>query len=118
MNDLTDSEPLPAYLFTRQDGSKDELFYAEPRFVTHIDDETIDAITGYYRDHLKPGDAVLALMSSWISHLTSEISFNRVAGLGMNEEKLAANPTLDDWIVHHLNEQPTTPMTTTASTAS
>ncbi|MFT5134494.1 MAG: hypothetical protein ACI9SC_002973, partial [Gammaproteobacteria bacterium] len=53
MTDPTDNEPLPDYLFTRQDGSADELFYAEPRFVTHIDNETIEAITGYYRDHLK-----------------------------------------------------------------
>jgi SAM-dependent methyltransferase len=109
MTDPTDNEPLPDYLFTRQDGSADELFYAEPRFVTHIDNETIEAITGYYRDHLKSGDAVLDLMSSWISHLPSEIAFSRVAGLGMNEEELAANPRLDDWVVHDLNQQPVMP---------
>lgn len=109
MNGPSDNETLPDYLFTRQDNSADELFYLEPRFVTHIDDETIEAITGYYRDHLKSGDVVLDLMSSWISHLPDEISFSRVAGLGMNEQELAANPRLDDWIVHNLNEQPVMP---------
>lgn len=109
MTDKTESEVLPEYLFARQDGSADELFYAQPRFVTHIDDETIAAVTAFYRDQLKPGDTLLDLMSSWISHLPEDITFGRVAGLGMNEAELAANPRLDDWVVHNLNEQPMTP---------
>ena len=34
---------LPQSLFTRLDESPDELFYATPRFVTHIDDAAIEA---------------------------------------------------------------------------
>ena len=108
-DDQSADEPLPDYLFARQDGSADELFYEVARFVTHIDDETIHAVTDYYREHLKSGDAVLDLMSSWISHLPEEITFGRISGLGMNEEELAANPRLDDWLVHNLNEQPVMP---------
>ena len=65
---------VPEYFFNRQDESNDANFYVEPRFVTHIDDATIDALTQYYRETLKPEHQVLDLMSSWISHLPQEES--------------------------------------------
>jgi len=37
----------PRY-FARADESPDGLFYEQPRFVTHIDDGAIGAITDYY----------------------------------------------------------------------
>lgn len=103
------TEELPDYLFTRQDNSADEQFYQEPRFVAHIDDDTMSAITDYYRESLSPGESILDLMSSWISHLPEEVSYGRVSGLGMNAEELAANPKLDDWLVHNLNDTPVMP---------
>ena len=48
-------------------------------------------------------------MSSWISHLPDEISYARVAGLGMNLEELEANKRLDDVRVQNLNESPALP---------
>jgi ubiquinone/menaquinone biosynthesis C-methylase UbiE len=48
-------------------------------------------------------------MSSWISHLPREVTYARVAGLGMNAEELAANTQLTEWVVHNLNRDPTLP---------
>lgn len=102
-------EKLPDQFFLREDESPDERFYQEPRFTTHIDDETIAEITNYYRDVLSPSDRLLDLMSSWISHLPDDMSFHQVSGLGMNREELANNPRLDDFIVQNLNTTPHLP---------
>ena len=61
----------PAGMFQRLDESPDVEFYAVPRFVTHIDDGAIAAVTRLYRERLSAGAAVLDLMSSWVSHLPS-----------------------------------------------
>ncbi len=96
-------------MFSREDESDDSLFYSVPRFETHIDDQTIAAITALYREYLVPGSAVLDLMSSWISHLPEEMAFGRVCGLGMNLEELRSNPRLDDYVVQDLNLDPVLP---------
>ncbi|MCE9589315.1 MAG: methyltransferase domain-containing protein [Planctomycetes bacterium] len=100
--------PLPEF-FRRQDESDDALFYAQPRLVTHIDDEAIAAVTRLYRETLPEGGAILDLMSSWISHLPGEARYRRVAGLGMNRDELAANPRLDHRVVQDLNRNPRLP---------
>ena len=48
-------------------------------------------------------------MSSWVSHLPDETTFERVVGLGMNREELAANPRLDAALCHDLNAEPCLP---------
>ncbi len=101
--------PLSPELFRRLDEADDELFYAMPRFVTHIDDPAIAAVTQLYREYLPAGGAVLDLMSSWISHLPPDVQYRRVAGLGMNQEELAANPRLADRVVQDLNLNPRLP---------
>ncbi len=100
---------LPAELFRRADESSDSDFYREARFVTHIDDVTIAALTGVYRESLPAGGDVLDLMSSWISHLPDDVEYRRVAGLDMNEAELAYNPRLTDHVVHDLNAEPRLP---------
>jgi SAM-dependent methyltransferase len=100
---------LPAAAFRRHDESPDGAFYAAPRLVTHIDDAAIAAVTALYREHLPAGGAVLDLMSSWVSHLPADAAYDRVAGLGMNAEELAANPRLTDRRVQDLNADPTLP---------
>ena len=100
---------LPPEFFGRLDERADEHFYVPPRMVTHIDDATIEALTGAYRELLPSGGRILDLMSSWVSHLPAEASFARVAGLGMNREELAANGRLTDFVVHNLNETPSLP---------
>lgn len=99
------------YLFKREDESPDSIFYQLPRFETHIDDATIHALTQVYREYLLPGSDILDLMSSWISHLPVEVEYDRISGLGMNEQELDANPRLGDFVVHDLNEYPQLPFT-------
>ena len=48
-------------------------------------------------------------MSSWVSHFPEDCTPSRAAGLGMNAEELAANPSLTERIVHDLNREPTLP---------
>jgi hypothetical protein len=53
---MTDDLPeLPADAFARWDTGRDPLFYAVPRFVTHIDDQAIAAVTALYRRLFPPG---------------------------------------------------------------
>lgn len=101
---------LPEAAFDKEDPSPDAEFYAFPRFVTHIDDGAIAAVTQAYRESLPPGGAVLDLMSSWVSHLPKEIAYASVVGHGMNEEELAANPRLSQWFVQDLNIEPALPL--------
>src|SRR4028118_1646982 len=100
---------LPPHAFARWDETSDELFYTAPRFVTHIDDAAIAAVTQLYRETLPRGGAILDLMSSWVSHLPPEIEYSRVVGLGLNAEELAANPRLESYLVQNLNETPVLP---------
>ena len=103
------SAEIPPEYFRRPDESPDELFYDEPRFVAHIDQATIDALTGFYRAFIPAGGRVLDLMSSWISHLPEEVAYSRVEGLGMNATELRANKRLDAFCVQNLNEAPDLP---------
>lgn len=108
--DYTDPvSKLPRNAFRRQDESPDELFYRQPRFVTHIDDGAIAAVTRLYREHFPAGGAILDLMSSWVSHLPPEVSYHRVVGLGLNGEELARNPRLERFVVQNLNTNPQLP---------
>ena len=108
---MADSLPeLPPRAFAKADPSPDAAFYAEPRFVTHIDDGAIAAVTGLYRDLFPAGGTVLDLMSSWVSHLPEEVSYAEVIGHGMNAAELAANPRLSRWFVQDLNRDPALPL--------
>ena len=95
------------------DTRDDDLFYDQPRFVTHVDDAFCERLTALYREHLSPGDAVFDAMSSHVSHLP-EIAFDRVVGHGMNADELAANDRLDEWFVQNFNEAQTLPLETGA----
>ena len=96
-------------LFRRQDETPDADFYQHPRFVTHIDDAAIAAVTQLYREFFRPHAELLDLMSSWVSHLPAEVPYRRVVGLGLNAAELRANPRLDSYAVQDLNEQPHLP---------
>lgn len=97
--------------FRRYDETPDELFYREPRMVTHIDDAAIAAATAFYRELLPAGGSILDLMTSWVSHLPTDVKYGTVAGLGMNAEELEANSRLTERIVQDLNNDPTLPWT-------
>jgi SAM-dependent methyltransferase len=101
--------PLSEEAFGRYDESPDEEFYLLPRFVTHIDDRAIAAVTQLYRELFPPGGEILDLMSSWVSHLPPEIQYRRVVGLGMNEAELQRNERLDSYVLQNLNTNPRLP---------
>jgi len=101
--------PLPEVAFRRYDEAPDEEFYRLPRFVTHIDDRAIAAVTQLYREYFPPGGEILDLMSSWISHLPPEVEYYRVIGLGMNEAELRRNERLDSYVIQNLNAHPRLP---------
>ncbi len=108
----TVSDPAPRFpegFFARQDERDDARFYAEPRFVLHIDEATVAALSSVYAEVLTPGCDVLDLMSSWVSHLPEDLELGRVSGLGMNAAELARNPRLSDHCVHDLNRDPELP---------
>ena len=92
--------------FSRLDSSPDDIFYAEPRFVEHVDEQAVASMTTYISDRLlHSGDSVLDLCSSWTSHIKPEMKMQlkRVAGLGMNAKELEANQSLTEWTVLDLN---------------
>ncbi|MBL6082024.1 methyltransferase domain-containing protein [Belnapia sp. T18] len=101
---------LPPRAFAKADSSSDTIFYAAPRFVTHIDDGAIAAVTKLYHALFPAGGTVLDLMSSWVSHLPEEVAYAEVIGYGMNAAELAANPRLDRWFVQDLNSDPKLPL--------
>ena len=101
--------PLPQNAFERYDETDDARFYVQPRFVEHIDEGAIAAVVALHRELLPAGGVILDCMSSWVSHLPPEVAYARVAGLGMNEAELAANPRLDDYVVQDLNANPVLP---------
>ncbi|GAU30922.1 hypothetical protein TSUD_143700 [Trifolium subterraneum] len=93
--------------------SSDSTFYEAPRFVTHIDDPAIAALTKYYSKVFPPsntpGVSILDMCSSWVSHFPSGYKQERVIGLGMNEEELKRNPVLTEYVVQDLNVNPKLP---------
>ncbi|KMO17295.1 methyltransferase domain-containing protein [Methylobacterium platani] len=106
-----DLPELPPDAFAKIDRHPDPLFYAQPRFVTHIDAAAIAAVTDLYREVVPAGD-VLDLMSSWVSHLPDEVAYASVIGHGLNAAELAANPRLTRRFVQDLNAAPDLPLDT------
>ena len=92
------------------DSADDKLFYAEPRFVQHLDAAFRQKLTELYRERIAPGSVVLDLMSSWVSHLPEQISYGEVIGHGLNEAELRANPRLNRYWVQNLNVDPRLPL--------
>jgi SAM-dependent methyltransferase len=88
---------------TKLDAGDDARFYAEPRFVQHLDGPFRARLTRLYRQLLPPCAVVLDLMSSWVSHLPEDVAYEQVIGHGLNERELQANPRLDRYWLQNLN---------------
>ncbi len=102
-------QKLPPEAFAKIDPTNDDAFYQEPRFVTHIDEAAVRALTQCYAATLPMKGVALDLMSSWVSHLPPSFMGHAV-GHGMNAEELAANPQLGDAFVQNLNLEPELPL--------
>ncbi|EAQ69901.1 methyltransferase domain protein [Synechococcus sp. RS9909] len=101
---------LTAAQRTKLDGSDDALFYAEPRFVHHLDAAFRLRLTQLYRQRIPSCAVVLDLMSSWVSHLPEEVHYEQVIGHGLNAAELEANQRLDRHWVQNLNQSQTLPL--------
>jgi hypothetical protein len=78
-----DVYPFDASMMARYDESKDSAFYSQPRFVQHIDDDAIKALTGFYaRTFPASGSddvALLDVCSSWCARAASDrVPYDRV----------------------------------------
>ena len=99
-------------LFSRLDSAPDSVFYKDPRYVEHVDENVVRLMTDYIsKDAIKIGDSVLDLCSSWTSHIDPSVASQlpQVVGLGMNLEELKANKVLTESTVQDLNDNPTLP---------
>ena len=94
----------------KSDISDDEIFYQQPRFVHHLSDSFRSRLTSLYSEYLLKHHIILDLMSSWVSHLPSNISYKKVIGHGMNEAELSSNERLDRFFVHNLNKKQNMPI--------
>ncbi len=101
--------PFSPEFFEREDESDDARFYTEPRMVVHIDEQAIAAVSQLFLDSIPPGSVVLDLMSSWRSHWPQGHPKERMVGLGLNAAEMQANPDLDEYVIHNVNEEPVLP---------
>jgi SAM-dependent methyltransferase len=92
------------------DSSDDAMFYAEPRFVHHLDAAFRQRLTQLYRERIPAGAVVLDLMSSWVSHLPDDVAYASVIGHGLNARELGANPRLERSWVQNLNRDQQLPL--------
>mgnify|MGYP005686594461 FL=1 len=101
---------LSTYDRTKSDICDDEIFYQQPRFVHHLSDSFRNRLTSLYSEYLLNHHIILDLMSSWVSHLPSNISYKKVIGHGMNEAELSSNERLDKFFVQNLNKKQNMPI--------
>ena len=94
----------------KSDISDDEIFYQQPRFVHHLSDSFRNRLTSLYSEYLLNHHIILDLMSSWVSHLPSQIRYKKVIGHGMNEAELSSNERLDRFFVQNLNKKQNMPI--------
>lgn len=92
------------------DESDDTRFYAEPRFVQHLDAAFRTRLTSLYRERIPPCAVVLDLMSSWVSHLPEDVTYEQVIGHGLNAAELQANPRLERHWLQDLNRDQRLPL--------
>lgn len=89
------------------DDRPDQLFYAEPRRVNHIDEGALRQVRELYKKLLPVGGNVLDLMASYHSHLPEDIG--HVVGLGLNKTELLENKEIDELLVQDINLAPKLP---------
>ena len=86
------------------DSTDDQIFYKNPRYVHHLSNSFRIRLTNLYSQYLLNHHVILDLMSSWVSHLPSNVRYKKVIGHGMNEAELSANRRLNRFWVQNLNK--------------
>jgi SAM-dependent methyltransferase len=94
----------------KSDISVDEIFYQQSRFVHHLSDSFRTRLTTLYSEYLLNHHIILDLMSSWVSHLPTNIRYKKVIGHGMNQAELSSNERLDSIFVQNLNKKQKMPI--------
>ena len=94
----------------KNDNSDDKIFYHNPRYVHHLSLSFRNRLTKLYSEYLCNHHIILDLMSSWVSHLPTNIKYKKVIGHGMNQSELSANKRLDSFWIQNLNETQNMPM--------
>jgi len=96
-------EILNDYERSKEDTTDDSLFYAQPRFVHHLDEAFRSRLSSLYRQEISNDSIVVDLMSSWTSHLPNGINYKRVIGHGLNQSELQRNSILNSFWVQNFN---------------
>lgn len=104
-----DRWPYTKHNFVREDETQDHQFYSQPRFVYHIDNLAVSALTDYYRSVFIPGMTILDICSSWVSHFPENLQLNEACGIGLSKEELSGNKQLTSFVDKDLNADPTLP---------
>ena len=101
---------FPDDAFSRVDEQNDMVFYANDRFVSHLDSTALATVTelvGRLVTDSQP--TILDLMASWNSHLPESLRKATVVGLGLNRNELESNDALSEYAIHDLNADPVLP---------
>jgi len=91
--------------FVRLDSSPDSFFYEKPRLAQHLDTTALSQIEDLSLRLLPKGARILDRMSSLTSQIATDLEPERVTGLGMNGEELAANGLLAERVVQDLKSE-------------
>tara|TARA_Y100001968_G_scaffold287516_1_gene289031 strand:- start:1158 stop:1823 length:666 start_codon:yes stop_codon:yes gene_type:complete len=101
---------LSSYDREKIDMSDDLIFYRYPKYVHHLSKPFRSRLTNLYSEYLLSHHVILDLMSSWVSHLPSNIKYKKVFAHGMNESELSANKRLDSFWIQNLNQTQNMPI--------
>ncbi|XP_029124765.1 uncharacterized protein LOC109818871 isoform X2 [Cajanus cajan] len=94
--------------FQRFDETPDSLFYEAPRFVTHIDDPAIAALTKYYSKVFPPsntpGVSILDMCSSWVltEYAVQDLNVNPKLPFNDNSFDIITNVVSVDYLTKPL----------------
>jgi len=101
---------LSIYDRQKLDTTDDQIFYQQPRYVHHLSASFRTRLTNLYSEYLLNHNVILDLMSSWVSHLPSNIRYKKVIGHGLNEAELRSNERLDRFWIQDLNKTQNMPI--------
>ncbi len=92
------------------DESNDLKFYANPKFVYHLDSNFRKELTSTYEKEFRSGCTILDLMSSWDSYLPKNKEYKKVIGHGLNKEELDKNKSFNKYWIQNFNEDQNLPL--------